>query len=575
MNTKIYNQNALLNFRAIIDTGAIINAISRKFVTENALQTMKCQKPVIGVNGPFIIKEKVKIKLRPWFNGETNIVGVFYVLDEIEGSYPFKPIKANKENIKHLVLADENFDKPATIDAIFNVSIYALILTEGLYMNKSGAIMQNTLLGHIILGKIKVEKSVHTDFPILSMNQSMTTDTYRNLILNINQSVQHKSNELLDALTKFWHVEELNECDNEQASSEEQNAVEKIYANTFYREPNGRYVVTIPIKPQCQGLGDSRGLAYRQFMQGERSLEKKPVIKQQYIEYMREFQKNGYMQLADKAKDPKFTYYLPHHAVQKRFRVVVNASAKTNNGESLNSIQMIGSKLQCDLQLQIMRFRQKKIGITTDIKGMFNRIGLNPNQWDLQRIFWRESPNQALKEYHITVVMFGLASSPYNAVRTLIQCANEYEKQFPKASSVIKNCFYMDDGIFGCDTVEEARILCKEVEFILNQANFNLKTWASNSQALEEYLKKETIDKVLLNESDETKVLGLCWLKTSDELAIVVKPINTQCKTSKRGVLSEISQLYDPNGFISPVIIKAKMIMQEIWKLKEIPCVHL
>lgn len=46
----------------------------------------------------------------------------------------------------------------------------------------------------------------------------------------------------------------------------------------------------------------------------------------------------------------------PHHAVEDRSQILVDASEKTSNGESLNSIQMIGSKLQCDLQLQIMRF---------------------------------------------------------------------------------------------------------------------------------------------------------------------------------------------------------------------------
>lgn len=203
-------------------------------------------------------------------------------------------------------------------------------------------------------------------------------------------------------------------------------------------------------------------------------------------------------------------------AIEKRFRVVVNVSAKTTNGESINSIQMVGKKLQFDLQLQIMRFRHHKIGVTTDITKMFNRIALHPSQWDLQRIFRSESPDEPLKEYQITVVMFGLASSPYNVVRTLIQCANENEKKFTKAANVIKNCFYLDDGLFGCETVEEAKILCKEVEFILNQSNFNLKTWSSNSAELEAYMNNISADTYFLNKEDEAKVLGLCWLKSTD-----------------------------------------------------------
>lgn len=80
-----------------------------------------------------------------------------------------------------------------------------------------------------------------------------------------------------------------------QSLSVEENQVEKIYLDTIYKETNGRYVVTIPIKPQCKGLGDSRGLAFKRFMQCKKSLNKKPIVKQQYIEYMRQFQQNGYM----------------------------------------------------------------------------------------------------------------------------------------------------------------------------------------------------------------------------------------------------------------------------------------
>lgn len=153
---------------------------------------------------------------------------------------------------------------------------------------------------------------------------------------------------------------------------------------------------------------------------------------------MREWQRKGYMQLANESYDPKNAYWIPHHAVESKFRILVNASQKTSSGESLNSIQMTGSKLQCDLQLQIMRFRSHKIGITTDISKMFNNIGLNQKQWDLQRIFWRESDKHDLKEYVITVIMFGLTSSPYNAVRTLNQSASDNEKEFPKAAEIIK-----------------------------------------------------------------------------------------------------------------------------------------
>lgn len=99
----------------------------------------------------------------------------------------------------------------------------------------------------------------------------------------------------------------------------------------------------------------------------------------------------------------------------------MNASAKTTTGESLNSVQMIGGKLQLDAQLQTMRFRRSKNAAVTDITKMYNKVGLHPNQWNLHRLLWRESEDEPLKEYVMTVVIIGEASSPHNAVRAMQQ----------------------------------------------------------------------------------------------------------------------------------------------------------
>lgn len=138
--------------------------------------------------------------------------------------------------------------------------------------------------------------------------------------------------------------------------TDEEKLVENHFVETYYREASGTYVVKIPIHPECKGLGESRNLAFRQFMQLEKRLEKKPELREKYVQYMREYISAGFMKPARETYDPKFAYWLPHHPVEKKFRVVVNASAKTSSGESLNCIQMTGGKLQHDLAIQIMRF---------------------------------------------------------------------------------------------------------------------------------------------------------------------------------------------------------------------------
>lgn len=372
--------------------------------------------------------------------------------------------------------------------------------------------MQSTSLGHIILGKFNVKQNIDNLMQINPINNVQT----------LMPSNKDENEKLRNALTKFWELEEVVKCETRKPLNAEQQMVEDIFAKTHYRQANGRYVVTIPIKPGHITLGSSRNMAKMQFLQLERKFKINPDLKEKYVHYMRENIQNNYMRPAADPNASALCYWIPHHAVTKKFRVVLNASAKTSNGESLNSIQMNGPKLQYDSQLQTMRFRRHKHAVATDIAKMFNQVDLNPKQWDLHRLFWRENENEPLKDYVMTVVIFGEKSSSYNAVRAMNQNANNYARQFPDAASTILKSFYIDDGIFGCDTVHQLKILCKEVEFVLAQGNFKLKGWASNTKEVEDYLNAHAPGNVSIGEKGDEKILGLQWLKAADELGIVV-----------------------------------------------------
>lgn len=55
----------------------------------------------------------------------------------------------------------------------------------------------------------------------------------------------------------------------------------------------------------------------------------------------------------------------------------------------------------------------------------------------MQRLFWRDEEG-ILSEYCMTRVMFGMASAPFCAVRAMIQCAIDYEREYPEAARVVK-----------------------------------------------------------------------------------------------------------------------------------------
>lgn len=233
---------------------------------------------------------------------------------------------------------------------------------------------------------------------------------------------------------------------------------------------------------------------------------------------------------------------------------------------SLNGAQFVGPKLQRDLSETLMRFRRHRIAISADIKKMFRQVKLAQDQWNLQRIFWRKNKHEPLKEYWLITVIYGLAASPYLAFRTMLQGAAELENKFPLAVETIRNDFYVDDMVSGAETCSEAIKLAQDVEFVLKKSCFELDKWRSNSlQVLNEFGHTE-LTEVLFEEQEQTSILGIKWQPNSDTYTLKIKRGKEIEKLTKRIILSKVSQLFDPNGYVAPVVVLGKILMQRIWQ---------
>lgn len=201
-------------------------------------------------------------------------------------------------------------------------------------------------------------------------------------------------------------------------------------------------------------------------------------------------------------------------------QVVFNASAKTHTGLSLNSLLEPGSKLQLDLHQIILRWRKHKFVISGDIEKMFGRIVMAPEDRDLQRIVWRDQPNDPISEYQLNTVTYGTAPATYLAVRALLQLAEDNAEEFPRGKEVLKRDFYVDDFLGGAGTEEEALAIQGEITCLLVKGVFNIRKWTSNSQRIIKYIPeklRETGD-WLLNPEATIKV----WNPQRDEFRIRV-----------------------------------------------------
>ncbi|MBN2877647.1 MAG: hypothetical protein JXL85_08365, partial [Bacilli bacterium] len=247
-----------------------------------------------------------------------------------------------------------------------------------------------------------------------------------------------------------------------------------------------------------------------------------------------------------------------------KLRVVFDGSAKTSSGVSLNDTQMIGAKQQKDLFEILLRFSNHKYAMTADIEKMYRQIRVHKDQCDLQRILWME--NGRMVKYRLLTVTYGTASAPFLATRCLKELANVEHLNFPIASDVAVKDFYMDDLMTGSDTIEEAIVLQKEMIEMLLRGGFKLHKWCANDMrvlgSIDENLREK---QVLINEEDTVKALGMRWIPSGDCFIFSIEELPEFSVLTKRIVLSDISKLFDPLGFLGPIIVLAKLFIQHLW----------
>ncbi|XP_045463791.1 uncharacterized protein LOC123673349 [Harmonia axyridis] len=72
--------------------------------------------------------------------------------------------------------------------------------------------------------------------------------------------------------------------------------------------------------------------------------------------------------------------------------------------------------------------------------------------------------------------------------------------------------------------------------------------------------------KHLVNESQSTETLGIYWNSTSDCFIYNSQlSLDYPNPVTKRNILSTISQIFDPLGLLGPVIVQAKILLQQLW----------
>ena len=245
----------------------------------------------------------------------------------------------------------------------------------------------------------------------------------------------------------------------------------------------------------------------------------------------------------------------------------------------------------------LLRFRVHRVAIAADIEKAFLMIAVRSEDRDVLRFLWIKNVNGDVPDVMVlrfTRVVFGVSASPFLLNATIRHHMEQHRAQEPDLISLFMRSIYVDDVSAGADDDDSAFQFYTRSKDILAEGGFNLRKFVSNSTSLSHCIKlmEQENEGVMHDESNvveedksytkdvlgskqhsdgEHKILGVKWNFVQDTLIFDLNELTivmTKLNATKRQIVGITARLYDPLGFISPVIIRIKMFFQELHKVE-------
>lgn len=540
-----------IRVRALLDCGSQSSFISKSLKDKLALKSTPLDNiKVIGIGNSHSVNaiELCKTQLNS-VNTNFSVQLSCFVLKELTSELPRAHIDIQGLKLPpNIILADPTFHQPSTVDILIGADLFWDIIGSKQHsLGKNKPKLHSSKLGWLVSGPINTHPIRSTQCSHASLSQNLNIEVDKMLPI-------------------FWNLEEI---PIKSVMSKGDTYCEKHFLANTVRLHNGRFCVKLPLNDSPDCLGDTYSLAKKRFLSLERRFKRNPNLKLEYSKFIDEYRQLGH--LSEIQAKPDISYFLCHHPVIKetsestKLRVVFDASASSSSGYSLNDILMTGPNIQDSLFSILIRARQYRYLLTGDIEKMYRQVAVAESDRDLQLILWRNNESEPIQILRLNTLTYGTASASFLSTRCIIQLGEECEDELIK--NIIKHDFYIDDLITGCNDETQLRFIQNSISKALNSGGFHLRKYKSNSLNILQGTNIEN-NQENLTFSESTSTLGLGWNPGTDALHFPTKNIPNNVPITKRFILSQSFQIFDPLGLLSPFIIIPKIILQKLWLQK-------
>ena len=184
--------------------------------------------------------------------------------------------------------------------------------------------------------------------------------------------------------------------------------------------------------------------------------------------------------------------------------------------------------------------------------------------------------------FKFTRLVFGLKPSLAVLGAVIVHHVNKYHSQYPELVSLIEDSLYVDDLVTGAGSKDEAFDVYLNCKHLMKEGGFNLRKWKSNSLTLMKRIETVEVGNDI-NTSSSTQgsksmttltdiaaderfqLLGVYWDNHTDNLQFCFQELREFAMTlplCKRSILRVSAGVFNPLGFLSPFVVRLKMLFQ-------------
>lgn len=367
---------------------------------------------------------------------------------------------------------------------------------------------------------------------------------------------------------RLWEQEIATDPRPRRVLTKDDLRAESIVGGSLFIE-DGHYGASVPWKnyPNPPNLPDNYKTVLAMQSRTEADMKKVDSHWQQYKACVEEWKTNGWIERVPSNQVGK-GFHIPMFPVIKedstttKLRVVTDCKRKFGPDKvSLNDEILTGPKLQNEIVDVLLHFRHHRFAGNADIARMYLQFKLTEEDKQWHRIIYEGVA------YQFTRWPFGNVAAPF----VTLFCLNHHLKQANGANmqKVARESLYMDDVMPSRHTEEELTSTFLEGRECCAKANLDLRKFCTNSPMLAKAVAKDVLGMEIDKDGRPSKdfwvkALGYLWNPYADILGYKKLKLKRDKQMTKTEVFRVNGLCFDPVGFLEPVSLKGRVILQDV-----------